>query len=151
MVVLPLRADRRTAGPPVILVMMIALLAGRAAAQQAPPAVTPSQRVAAGGNPPPGDTLRNPFAGDSAAIAEGGKLFDGFNCSGCHVGAGPALNDGRWKYGGTDGEIYTTIFFGRARGMPAYGGAIPSEAIWRIVAFLKGTQQAPDSVATRRW
>ena len=88
---------------------------------------------------------------DSAAIAEGAKLFDGFNCTGCHAGAGPALNDGRWKYGGTDGEIYTTIFYGRARGMPAYGGAVPSESIWRIVAWLRASQRASDSVATRRW
>ena len=140
------------AGRAVMAVMAAGLVAGSLQAQQAaPPAVRPSERVAAGGNLPPGDSLSNPFAGDSAAIAEGAKLFDGFNCTGCHAGAGPALNDGRWKYGGTDGEIYTTIFYGRARGMPAYGGAVPSESIWRIVAWLRASQRDSDSVATRRW
>ena len=124
----------------------------RAEAQQpVPPAVRYEHHVAAGGMQPASDSLRNPLAGDSAAAADGGKLFDGFNCSGCHPGAGPALTDGRWKYGDTDGQIFTSIYFGRARGMPAYGGAVPKEAIWRIVAWLRAQQPATDTVATRRW
>ena len=70
------------AGRAVMAVMAAGLVAGSLQAQQAaPPAVRPSERVAAGGNLPPGDSLRNPFAGDSAAIAQGAKLrfADGLN------------------------------------------------------------------------
>lgn len=134
------------------LVPVLLVVAGALEAQQAPPpAVRYEQHVAAGGMLPGADSLLNPLAGDSAAVVDGGKLFDGFNCSGCHPGAGPALTDGRWKYGGTDGQIFTSIYFGRARGMPAYGGAVPRESIWRIVAWLRAQQPATDTVATRSW
>lgn len=133
------------------IALALAWAAPMMAQQAVPPAVRYEHHVAAGGMPPAADTLMNPLAGDSAAAVDGGKLFDGFNCSGCHPGAGPALTDGRWKYGGADGQIFTSIYFGRARGMPAYGGAVPRESIWRIVAWLRAQQPAGDTVATRRW
>ena len=63
---------------------------------------------------------RNPFQGDSGVAAQGGRLFSGFNCDGCHGGGaagfvGPSLADGRWRYGGDDGAIFMSIFYGRAR------------------------------------
>lgn len=130
----------------------LVMIANAASAQQAPPpAIVYPSHVSVGGSPPSGAVMTNPLPADSATLAEGQKLFDGFNCSGCHPGAGPALTDGRWKYGGSDGAIYTTIFYGRARGMPAFGGAIPSEAIWKLVAFLKNQKPDQDSLATSTW
>jgi cytochrome c oxidase cbb3-type subunit 3 len=135
-----------------LALVLVSLCAVQAEAQQAPPpAVRYDQHVSAGGLPPAADSLRNPVAGDSAAVVDGAKLFDGFNCGGCHPGAGPALTDGRWKYGGSDAALFATIYYGRARGMPAYGGAVPTESIWRIVTWLRAVNEGADTVATRRW
>jgi mono/diheme cytochrome c family protein len=133
-------------------------LTPRIQAQQrsAPPAVSYDQHVDAGGMAPPAGTLENPFKGDKQAAEDGGKLFSAFNCDGCHgggaVGAeGPSLVDGRWRYGGSDGEIYHSIFYGRARGMPAWGGTLPPDAIWRLVSYLKSQEPARDTLSTTRW
>lgn len=97
----------------------------------------------------PGLTLRggfaqltNPFEGDRGKIKEGGALFVSYNCMDCHgadgSGAmGPSLADGRWHFGGTAGEVYQSIFEGRPEGMPAWGGRIPDDQIWRLVAYVQ--------------
>ncbi len=125
------------------------------AQQPAPPSVRNEQSIYVAGNPPPAATLKNPFNGDTTIAAQGAKLFDGFNCSGCHAGAtgavGPSLADGRWKYGGTDGEIFHSIFYGRQRGMPAFGGTLPADAIWRMVTYLQSLQPAKDTLSTTKW
>jgi cytochrome c oxidase cbb3-type subunit III len=122
----------------------------------APPAVVYGQHIPVAGNLPPGDTLKNPFKGDSTSAAEGGTLFGTFNCDGCHAGGavgfvGPSLADGRWRYGGTDGEIYTSIFYGRPKGMPAWGGTLPANAIWKLVTYLQSLQPAKDTLSTTSW
>jgi cytochrome c oxidase cbb3-type subunit 3 len=133
------------------------VLAGALQAQRAaPPSVSYDQHVDAGGAAPPAETLENPLKGDEKAAEDGGKLFSAFNCDGCHgggaVGAeGPSLVDGRWRYGGADGEIYHSIFYGRPRGMPAWGGTLPPDAIWRLVSYLKSQQAARDTLSTTRW
>jgi cytochrome c oxidase cbb3-type subunit 3 len=109
-----------------------------------------------GGNPPPADSLRNPLAGDASAAGEGARLFSGFNCDGCHGGGavgniGPSLADGRWRYGGSDGAIFHSIFYGRPRGMPAFGGHLPAESIWRLVAYLRSLDPAVDTLSTTAW
>jgi mono/diheme cytochrome c family protein len=115
--------------------------------ESAPPAI--EGRVSAGGSPPPTRPLENPFAGQAAAVEEGGKLFQAFNCDGCHgvgaVGAwAPNLADGRWRYGGSPGVIFGTIYGGRANGMPAFGGALPESSIWKIVTYLQSLQPTED-------
>jgi mono/diheme cytochrome c family protein len=130
------------------MIGMLILGATPAVAQQsAPPAVRYEGHVSVGGNPPPAGTLRNPFPADLAAVEEGRKLFEGFNCAGCHGGGavgnmGPSL---------ADGEILHSIFYGRPRGMPAFGGAIPVESIWKIVTYLRSLQPATDTLATVSW
>ena len=122
----------------------------------APPAVIYGEHIPVGGNPPPGDSLKNPFKGDKKAAEDGGKMFAAFNCDGCHAGGavgavGPSLADGRWRYGGSDAEIFQSIFYGRPRGMPAWGGTLPSEAIWRLVTYLKSIEPARDTLSTTAW
>jgi cytochrome c oxidase cbb3-type subunit 3 len=126
--------------------VLVVVAAGRAAGQQP---------VAAGGTPPPADTLRNRLREEPRAAADGERLFQAFNCDGCHavgaVGAvGPSLADGRWRYGGSDGAIFRSIQDGRPRGMPAFGGILPPEAIWRLVAYLESLAPATD-VSTTSW
>lgn len=152
----PVTIMRRTALLISCLVIHLGASDAAQAQRSAPPPVRSDQHVEAGGQPPPAGTLRNPFQGDQQAAEDGGKLFSAFNCDGCHAGGaagavGPSLADGRWRYGGTDGEIYHSIFYGRPRGMPAWGGTLPPEAIWRLVSYLKSIEPAKDTSATVTW
>ena len=77
------------------------------------------------------------------------------NCDGCHGGGGsgwvgPSLADGRWRYGGRDEEVFSSIFYGRPKGMPAYGGVIGRDGVWRLVSYLKALPK-PDGVPTESW
>ena len=125
------------------------------AQQPAPPSVLYEQHIFAGGAAPPAGKLENPFQGDKKSAEEGEKLFAAFNCDGCHgggaVGAvGPSLADGRWRYGGADGEVFHSIYYGRPRGMPAYGGILETDGIWKIVTYLRA-QPVPQDVPTEQW
>jgi cytochrome c551/c552 len=77
------------------------------------------------------------------------------NCDGCHGGGavgwvGPSLVDGRWRYGGSDDEIFSSIFYGRPKGMPAYGGVVGTDGVWMLVAYIKA-QAVPPVVPTTSW
>lgn len=94
---------------------------------------------------------KNPLANDPVALQDGRRLFDWYNCSGCHGGhagggMGPSLRDPVWIYGNRDDQIYSSIAQGRSRGMPAWGSKIPSQQIWELVAYIgsMGTAQEPD-------
>ena len=121
----------------------------------APPAVAYASHEAAGGLVPPGGTLHNPHAGDKAVAATGAQLFTAMNCDGCHgpdaSGAvGPNLGDGRWRYGGTDPEVFMSIYYGRPKGMPAFGGAIGEDGVWQLVTYLRSLPPPPN-LPTQSW
>jgi cytochrome c oxidase cbb3-type subunit 3 len=99
-----------------------------------------------GGAPPPVASMRgNRYETSAYQLSEGKRLYSWFNCKGCHAngggGSGPALTDGRWKYGGDLLNIVTTIRDGRPNGMPAFGGKIPAEQIWQIAAYVRALSQ----------
>jgi cytochrome c oxidase cbb3-type subunit 3 len=76
------------------------------------------------------------------AISQGQQLYRQFNCGGCHATAGggsigPPLRDGTWVYGGSPEDLYRSIVEGRPNGMPAFGGRIPEQQVWQLVAFLR--------------
>ncbi len=123
-------------------------------ATAAAPAVRFDRAVLAGGAMPPSDTLRNPFTGDTTSVTEGGKLWSSMNCDGCHGGGegwvGPSLSDGRWRYGGSDAEVYQTIFYGRPNGMPAFGGLLSQDIIWKLVSYIRSLP-VPRAVPTQSW
>jgi cytochrome c len=111
-------------------------------------------RIPAGGVLPEGDALSKPRPAKLNPDA-GASLFASMNCDGCHGGGaigwvGPSLVDGRWRYGGTDEEIFTSIFYGRPKGMPAYGGVIGTDGAWMLVAYIK-SQPPPPQVPTTSW
>lgn len=94
--------------------------------------------------------VRNPYGDDPAAAATGRALFTGFNCGGCHAGyagggMGPSLRDSLWIYGNEDAQMFSTIAEGRPYGMPAWGGRIPDDQIWKIVSYIRtlGTPAEP--------
>lgn len=84
---------------------------------------------------------KNPFEGDPEAVARGKRLYDQFNCSGCHASGGgaigPPLMDDQWIYGSSSANIFWTIIEGRPQGMPAFGGRIAEDQAWRIAAYVR--------------
>jgi cytochrome c oxidase cbb3-type subunit 3 len=108
---------------------------------------------------PPGEPvsvanqIANPFAGDAQAVAEGKALFGAMNCVYCHGAQasglmGPALNGTGWRYGGTPAELYNSVHDGRPQGMPAWGGRLPPDQIWKIVAYLRTLGDASGQPST---
>jgi cytochrome c oxidase cbb3-type subunit 3 len=119
-----------------------------------PPSVRYDQHVLAGGTAPRGASESNPFAGDGTSAAEGKLLFSSMNCDGCHGGgegwAAPSLSDGRWRYGGDDAALFQSIYYGRPKGMPAFGGLLSAPIIWKLVTYLRSLP-TPKAVPTQAW
>jgi len=116
------------------------------------PAVRYEAHVAAGGVAPPAGQLVAPPPRSASDVTAGQGLFSAMSCDGCHgsgaVGwVGPSLVDRRWRYGGADQEIFQSIFYGRPKGMPAYGGVLGADGVWMIVRYLKA-QPVPAVVPT---
>jgi cytochrome c oxidase cbb3-type subunit III len=74
-------------------------------------------------------------------VAEGKRLFNLYNCSGCHAhgggGMGPPLMDDVWIYGSEPANVFDTIVEGRPNGMPAWGRKIPRNQMWQLVAYVR--------------
>ncbi len=103
------------------------------------------------GPPMQAPSEKNPLAGDAQAVNDGRRLFNQYNCSGCHGdhgggGMGPSLRDSVWIYGSSDGQIFSSIVHGRAHGMPSWGPRIPARQVWSIVSYIRtmGTNSEPD-------
>ncbi len=86
--------------------------------------------------------VKSPYENNAWGIGEGKRLYAAFNCAPCHGvnggGAiGPALMDDKWIYGSKPDQIYATISQGRPNGMPSFGGHIPAQQIWQLVAYVE--------------
>jgi cytochrome c oxidase cbb3-type subunit 3 len=83
----------------------------------------------------------SPYDGNAYAVNQGKRLYRWYNCSGCHSmgggGIGPSLMDETWKYGGDPASIFASITQGRPEGMPSFGGHIPEDQVWQIVAYVR--------------
>lgn len=104
-------------------------------------------------------TLKNPYLGDPAAIAEGHELFLNNSCNGCHGGnggggMGPPYTNGVWVYGDDDDTLFRLVTEGSdallADGytriaretvvgpMPPYEGIITNaDDLWKILAWVR--------------
>jgi cytochrome c oxidase cbb3-type subunit 3 len=94
-----------------------------------------------GGAPPEvATTGGNRYDENAYHLSEGKRLYVWFNCNGCHAngggGMGPALMDGRWKYGSGLADIAASIRDGRSNGMPAFRDKIPAEQIWQVAGYV---------------
>lgn len=85
--------------------------------------------------------LKNPYAGQSAAVAAGSRLYTA-NCGSCHgirargTGNIPALSQGPTQ-SAPDGEVFWFITTGSVdNGMPAWA-SLPEQKRWQIVTYLK--------------
>jgi len=86
--------------------------------------------------------VKSPYQENAWGLGEGKRLYAAYNCTGCHGvnggGAiGPALIDDTWIYGAKADQIYATISQGRPDGMPSFGGHLPTQQIWQLVAYVQ--------------
>jgi cytochrome c oxidase cbb3-type subunit 3 len=85
--------------------------------------------------------IKNKYEENAYALSEGKRLFETFNCAGCHAhgggGMGPALMDDQWIYGSDPGQVHATIVEGRPNGMPSFRGRIPDYEIWQLAAYVR--------------
>lgn len=93
------------------------------------------------GPPHPDPVMRNPFAGDARALAEGRRLYGWYNCGGCHGmmgggGIGPPFADDAWIYGSESANIFQSIVQGRPNGMPAFG-RLADDHVWKLVLHVR--------------
>lgn len=104
------------------------------------PGLSPQQSLA---------SLTNPYEGDAQRVSEGAKLYIAYNCIDCHGAEGsgfmgPSLQDSRWRFGGSPGEVFQSIYEGRPDGMPAWGGRIGDDQIWRLVSYVRSLSKGRD-------
>jgi cytochrome c oxidase cbb3-type subunit III len=94
------------------------------------------------GAPQPLSNVQSPYQYNAYGLAEGKRLYAAYNCAGCHGLAGggaigPALMDDKWIYGSHADQIFSSISQGRPDGMPSFGGHIPDQQIWQLVAYVQ--------------
>ncbi len=97
----------------------------------------------------------SPYDGNAYAVAQGKRLYRWYNCNGCHSngggGIGPPLMDAEWRYGSEPAQLFQSIVQGRPNGMPSFGGHIPEDQVWQIVAYVRSMSgQLPKDVAPSR-
>jgi cytochrome c oxidase cbb3-type subunit 3 len=100
-----------------------------------------------GGTAPPAPEY-SPFQENAWGISEGKRLYEAFNCAGCHAhggGAmGPPLMDDEWIYGSQPANVFATVVEGRPNGMPSFRNKIGDAQVWQIVAYVQSMSgQAP--------
>jgi cytochrome c oxidase cbb3-type subunit 3 len=92
----------------------------------------------AGAQPTPD---RSQLEENAYAVNQGKRLFRWYNCNGCHGsgggGMGVTLMDAEWRYGFEPRAIYASIVEGRPNGMPSFGGRIPDDQVWQLVAYVR--------------
>jgi cytochrome c oxidase cbb3-type subunit 3 len=92
------------------------------------------------------------FPANAQAMSDGQRLYEAFNCSGCHAhgggGMGPPLLDNKWYYGSQPDQVYASILEGRPNGMPSFRGRIPDYQIWEIVAYVRSLSGQADRNAS---
>lgn len=97
------------------------------------------------GQPLPEPQGRFDYERNAYQLNEGKRLFEWYNCSGCHAhgggGMGPPLMDDEWIYGHEPQNIYDTIVAGRPNGMPSFGGHLPNDHVWKLVAYVRSLGQ----------
>jgi cytochrome c oxidase cbb3-type subunit III len=133
----------------IMAVTSAALLAGCKREERgfrvSPPAAEAMQRIELSdlraGQHWPSPPVKNEYEQNAYAMNEGQRLYEAFNCSGCHAHGGgdkgPALMDDTWIYGSNPEQIFATIVEGRPNGMPAFRGKIPDHQVWQIVAYVR--------------
>lgn len=99
---------------------------------------------------PPGQKLTNPIEPSPQSL-KAGKAVYVRDCRVCHGEDGrghtemvefllelpPDLLDGKWKYGSSDGEIFTIIRDGTATDMIGFGEKLNDQRMWHLVNYIR--------------
>jgi cytochrome c oxidase cbb3-type subunit III len=128
---------------------------GKPLGETVPASVSPDTVFPGTGTLPPLDPRATQYERNASAIAEGQRLYNWMNCSGCHFhgggGMGVALMDGKWRYGGRIDQIVASIAEGRPNGMPAWRDRLTEQQMWQIAAYVRTLSgQAPKDVVSAR-
>lgn len=79
--------------------------------------------------------------GNAWDVSQGKRLFEQWNCSGCHShgggGMGPPLMDNAWLYGSSPDSIVSTIVNGRPNGMPSFRDRITNHQLSQLAAYVR--------------
>jgi glucose/arabinose dehydrogenase/cytochrome c5 len=96
--------------------------------------------------PASSNQLKNPYAGQQAAVTAGSRLY-AMNCGSCHgikgrgTGNIPPLAHGPTQ-SASDGELFWFITTGSvSNGMPSWG-SLPEQKRWQIVTYLKSLKNS---------
>lgn len=116
--------------------------AGNTTPSDSAPRNSPNQPgVALGGGVKQPVANTSPYDENAYAVNQGKRLFRWYNCNGCHAmgggGMGPPLMDSEWRYGSDPANIFASIVQGRPQGMPSFGGHIPEDQVWQLVAYVR--------------
>ena len=99
----------------------------------------------------PGSPLKRPEVDNAYALAEGQRLYQWFNCVGCHAhgggGVGPPLM-GELRHGREPATIFAIIIGGTPNGMPAFGDKMPDAQVWQLVAYVRSLSGLASKDAT---
>jgi mono/diheme cytochrome c family protein len=99
------------------------------------------------GGTPEAATVKNPVAASPESTAAGKRVYTRM-CGRCHGPDGkgdgtaatapvPDLTDGKWDYGGSDGEIFAVIHDGVSADMEGYAERMSDAEIWNVVNYLR--------------
>jgi cytochrome c oxidase cbb3-type subunit 3 len=145
---MPLRCHDSRVGAGLLLAVALAALAACSREDRrfddplsaAARGITMTDLQAGPSSEPPLTTL-GPYRYNAHAISQGKRLFDWYNCSGCHGhgggDSGPAMMDEHWIYGSAPANIFATVVEGRPNGMPAYRGRLNEMQVWQLVAYVE--------------
>jgi mono/diheme cytochrome c family protein len=98
----------------------------------------------------PSQELKSPFEMDEASVRQGKQVYTRY-CVSCHGVDGKGKTDmaetlptpprdltaGEWKYGGTDGEVFSIIRDGTQHGMPPFADKLNEQRLWQVVHYLR--------------
>jgi cytochrome c oxidase cbb3-type subunit III len=97
--------------------------------------------VAGVGTISPSDPRKPAYEYNAFDVSEGQRLYEDFNCTGCHAHGGgdigPPLMDAEWIYGGESPQIVATINQGRPNGMPSFNGKLTERQMWQLAAYVR--------------
>jgi cytochrome c oxidase cbb3-type subunit III len=143
-----------------IALLTMAMSACHRDAQSAPPAGQPDRLSTIESPLAPGldhspvsnDPRAAAYYDNPEAVNTGKRLFQQYNCSGCHSsgggGMGPSLMDDDWIYGSRLEQIHATLVEGRPNGMPAWGGKVPDQQLWQLAAYVR-SMSLPQTLAAQ--
>jgi cytochrome c oxidase cbb3-type subunit III len=85
--------------------------------------------------------MGKPYESNAYQLNQGKRLYEWFNCKGCHAdgggAAGPGFLSGWWRYGPDMVSLFASIRDGRPHGMPAFRDRLATEQIWQLAGYVR--------------